>query len=342
MPSFRCGLLLSLTLLFVRIAAAQTVVNSTFQPHTGPENNNYGFANNWSPAEVPNNSPERIYNVTIRDTVSMNVDATVSNLTLTGTGLISNRGHSLAVTGHATLDDPSLSMDSYEGNATFSAGSLSTFPGGTLTGKYYFNNNSAGSAWATLQFGGADIVTLSGATLWFTGPRTRVVDEFGIDGLRHLAHIDAGSTLTLGGHQTVVAGPFTNDGILYISSSSDQRGNFTVTGVLTNFDAASRTLTGGNYWLGAYDFGGPNRAAVFQFAGADIVHNAALLSISGPLAKITDQNGNDALRNFVHNTPAGSFVVGQRDFSLGGNFTNDGVLSVYSANLSVAGHPDSL
>jgi len=329
--------LLLLALLFVKIAAAQTVVNSTFQPHSGPEYSNYGFANNWSPAEVPNNSPERIYNVTIRDTVTLNVDATVSNLTLTGTGLITNRGHSLAVTGHATLEDPNLSIDSYEGNAVFSAGSLSTFSGGTLTGKYYFDNYSAGSSWATLQFGGADVVTLSGATLWFTGPRTRIVDEFGNDGLRNLAHIDAGSTLTLGGHQTVLAGPFTNDGILYISSSSDQPGSFTVTGVLTNFDAASRTLTGGNYWLGAYDFGGSNRAAVFQFAGADIVHNAALISIDGPLAKITDQNGNDALRNFVHNTPAGRFGVAQRDFSFGGNFTNDGGLSVWSATLSIAG-----
>ncbi len=180
-------------------------------------------------------------------------------------------------------------------------------------------------------------VTLSGATVWFTGPRTRIVDEFGNDGLRNLAHIDAGSTLTLGGHQTVVPGPFTNDGILYIASSDDQPGHFTVTGVLTNFDAASRTLTGGNYWLGAYDFGGSNRAAVFQFAGADIVHNAALLALDGPLAKITDHNGNDALRNFVHNTPAGVFSVAERDFSLGGNFTNEGVLGVYSATLSVAG-----
>jgi hypothetical protein len=313
----------------VQLASAQTVVNSTFQPHASDY---YGDANNWSPPEVPNNSPETIYNVTIRDAVRLNVDATVSNLTLTGTGGISNRGHSLAVTGHATLENPGLSIDSYEGNAVFSAGSLSTFSGGTLTGQYYFNNSNVGSDWATLQFGGADIVTLSGATVWFTGPRSRIVDELGNDGLRNLAHIDAGSTLTLGGYQTVVAGPFTNDGILYIASDA-QPGHFTVTGVLTNFDAASRTLTGGNYWLGAY----LNQPAVFQFAGADIVHNAALLSIDGPLAKITDHNGNDALRNFVHNTPAGYFGVAQRDFSLGGNFTNDGVMSVWFATLSVAG-----
>jgi hypothetical protein len=328
MPSFRCGLILAATVAVVQLAAAQTVVNSIFQPHGS---DSYGSANNWSPAEVPNNSPERIYNITIRDTVHLDVDATVSNLTLTGTGLIYNRGHSLGVTGHATLEG--LSIDSYEGNATFSAGSLSAFSGGTLTGQFYFNNSNVGSDWATLQFGGADIVTLSGATVWFTGPRSRIVDELGNDGLRNLAHIDPGSTLTLGGHQTVVAGPFTNDGILYLASGEDQPGHFTVTGVLTNFDAASRTLTGGNYWLGAY----LNQPAVFQFGGADIVHNAALLSIDGPLAKITDHNGNDALRNFVHNTPAGYFGVAHRDFSLGGNFTNEGVLSVYSATLSIAG-----
>jgi hypothetical protein len=337
MPSLCYGLLLSVTLLFARIVASQTVVNSTFQPHGV---NSYGDANNWSPAEVPNNSPERIYNVTIRDTgVEVDVDATVSNLTLTGPTGLQPRGHSLTVTGQVTLDtvdDSYMSINAFGADAAFSAGSLSSFSGGTLTGTYYFN--TSGSGRATLQFGGADVRTLSGATVWFTQPRTRIVDEFGSDGLRNLAHIDAGSTLTLGGHQTVVPGPFTNDGILYISSSDDQPGNFTVTGVLTNFDAASRTLTGGNYWLGAYDFGGSNRAAVFQFAGADIVHNAALLALDGPLAKITDQNGNDALRNFVHNTPAGVFSVAQRDFSLGRNFTNEGALYVYySATLSVAG-----
>lgn len=330
---------LSLTLLFVRIAASQTVVNSTFQPHGV---NSYGDANNWSPAEVPNNSPERIYNVTIRDTgVRVDVDATISNLTLAGPTGLQPRGHSLAVTGQVTFEalaDSYMSIDAYGADAAFSAGSLSSFSGGTLTGTYYFNTDAGGSSWATLQFGGADVRTLSGATVWLTGTRARIVDEFGNDGLRNLAHIDAGSTLTLGGHQTVVPGPFTNDGILYIASSDDQPGHFTVTGVLTNFDVASRTLTGGNYWLGAYDFGGSNRAAVFQFAGADIVHNAALLALDGPLAKITDHNGNDALRNFVHNTPAGVFSVAGRDFSLGGNFTNEGVLYVYyGATLSVAG-----
>lgn len=324
--------LFSLALLFARIAAAQTVVNSTFQPQGV---GNYGDASNWLPAEVPNNSPDRIYDVTIRDTVQMNVDATISNLALTGVFI--DNGHSLAVTGHALLEDPYLAIYSYGGDATFSAGSLSSFSGGVLTGEYYLGNDSNTTPWATLQFGGADVTTLSGASLWLSGSRTRVVDEFGNDGLRNLALIDAGSTLSLSGHQTVLAGPFTNDGILFVSSSFDQPGNFAVTGALTNFDPASRTLTGGNYWLGGFVFGGSDQAAVFEFAGADIVHNAALLSITGPLAKITDQNGNDALRNFVHNTPAGYLGVAQRDFSLGGNFTNDGVLSVSSATLSVAG-----
>jgi hypothetical protein len=317
----------------MRIAASQTVVNSTFQPSPGPEYASWGYANNWSPAEVPNNSPERIYNVTIRDTVHTNVDATVSNLTVTGTGFIYNRGHSLAVTGHATLEDPYLTVYSYDGEATFSAGSLSSFSDGTLTGTYEFGTDETGSNWATLQIGGADVRTLSGATVSLSGPRTHIVDEFGNDGLRNLAHIDSGSTLSLSGHQTVLAGPFTNDGILGIGSSIDQPGRFTVTGVLTNFDAASRTLTGGNYGVGGY----PNQPAVFQFAGADIVHNAATIGLNGPLAKITDHNGNDALRNFAHNTPAGLFYVAERDFSLGGNFTNEGVLILYSAALSVAG-----
>jgi hypothetical protein len=328
MPSFRYGLILSATLAAVQLASAQTIVNSVFTPHGLGY---YGDANNWSPPEVPNNTPDRIYNVTIQAGVTMNVDATVSDLTLTG--LFYNRGNSLAVAGLATLEDPYLAIYSYDGDSTFSAGSLSTLSGGTLTGTYEFSNAEMGSTWATLQIGGADVRKLSGATVSLVGPRTRLVDEFGNDGLRNLAHIDAGSTLSMSGQQRVIAGPFTNDGSLSIGNSSDQPGLFTVTGVLTNFDTASRTLTGGYYGLGGYT----NQPAVFQFAGADIVHNAATIGLTGPLAKITDDKGNDALRNFVHNTPAGILYVGQRDFSLSGNFTNEGVLSAYSATLSVAG-----
>ena len=146
------------------------------------------------------------------------------------------------------------------------------------------------------------------------GPFTRVVDEFGNDALRDLAHIDSDSSLQMVGRQFVAAGPFTNDGELSIAAGFNQAGLFSIPGQLTNFDATSRTLTGGTYSIGGSDYAGSNHPATFQFAGADIVHNEAILSISGPLAKIMDENGNDALRNFSHNTIAGSFAVSERRF----------------------------
>lgn len=87
--------------------------------------------------------------------------------------------------------------------------------------------------------------------------------------------------------------------------------------------------------------GGSSSAAsqptVFQFAGADIVRNAATLGISGSLAKITDENGNDALRNFSHNTLTGEFSVSDRDFSIAGDFTNDGVMIIWPGTLAIKG-----
>jgi hypothetical protein len=318
MPSRRPGLFLFVTVAAVQLASAQTIVNSVFQVRNHAD---YGDANNWLPAEVPNNSPGKSYNVTVTTPyfVELNVDATISNLVLNGTCL--GNGHSLTVIGTATLRDSRVSIHSSStAQAVFSAGLLSTFSDGSLTGSYYLSDYS------TLQFGGADVTTLSKASLALVGPNARLVDEAGKDGLRHLTRIDSGSTLQMNGHPTIVAGPFTNDGLLVLTAAYDQPGLFTITGPLTNFDTATRTLVNGGYYLGGNYIVGSNYPTVVQFPGADIVHNGGTISLSGPLAKITDENGLDALRNFSHNTASGVFSVG--DYTIPRDFTNDGVLSL--------------
>ena len=317
MPSRRPGLFLLVTFAAVQLASAQTIVNSVFQVRNHAD---YGDTGNWLPAEVPNNSPEKSYNVTITTPyfVDLNVDATISNLVLNGT--FHGNGHSLTVTGTATLKDSRISLyASSTKPAVFSAGSLSTFSGGSLTGDYYLSDYS------TLQFGGADVTTLSEASFALVGPNARLVDEAGNDGLRHLTRIDSESTLQMNGHPTIVAGPFTNDGLLVLTAAYDQPGLFTIADTLTNFDPATRTLKNGGYYLGGNYIIGSNYPTVVQFPGADIVHNGGTIVLYGPLARITDENGLDALRNFAHNTATGFFSAG--DYIIPRDFTNDGVLS---------------
>lgn len=159
MPFFSPALFLFLTLAAGQLASAQMIVNSVFTPnHPGY----YGDVNNWSPPEVPNNSPEKIYNVTIPGFVRMNVDATISNLTLTGSYLAED--HSLTVVGSTTLNDFRISIaSSLPAGATFAAGSLSSFSGGSLTGSYSVSSYNTNAGWATLQFNGAHVTTLSNA-----------------------------------------------------------------------------------------------------------------------------------------------------------------------------------
>jgi hypothetical protein len=305
----------------VDLASGTTVVNSTFRPGA------YFYSNplNWFPEEVPNNTADKTYNVTAAAGFNLDTNATVSNLTIGG-GL-SSYGHSFTVTGATTIDpgnvhDWSVYMQNGTQAVTCALGSLSTFSNGVLTGRYYI----AGAA--TLQFTGANVTTLSHATVTLGNATSRIVDENGADGLRNLARIEADSALTMNGHQFFTSGDFTLDGSLSLSSDSNVPGRFVVTGSLTNFDQASRTLRSGDYSFGSN--------TTVQFPGADIVNNGAKLFLSGPSA-IVDEIGRDALRNFAHNLAAGQFTASMRNMTTSGDFTNDGTLSVTGGSSFVIG-----
>src|SRR5213595_3237249 len=77
----RFGPFLVVLLTAARIATAQEIVNSIFTPQY-PDHNSYSDPANWSPPEVPNNSPAKNYNVTIRSPANLDIDATVSNLVI--------------------------------------------------------------------------------------------------------------------------------------------------------------------------------------------------------------------------------------------------------------------
>ena len=310
----------------VPIAATASVVNSTF---LGGDRL-YSNAANWSPAEVPNNTATKQYNVTALEEFFLDRDSvTISNLTI-GDWALSSMSPWLTVIGATTVNRTPgsnitgvVNLVATTAPITFALGSLSTFNNGVLTGGYGLIGPS------TLQFNGANVTVLSGASVSL-GSASRIRDENGIDGLRNLARIDADSSLTMNGRQFATAGNLTVDGTLSVLAQNTP-GVFRVTGLLTNFDYASRTLQSGTYELNGY-----SSSATFQFSGAGIVNNAATLSLSDA-ATIVDETGRDALRNFSHNLATGEFSVFNRDTTIGGNFTNDGLLDVRYCSMTVLG-----
>jgi hypothetical protein len=131
-------------------------------------------------------------------------------------------------------------------------------------------------------------------------------------------------SFTLGSKRSfTTAGNFTNNGSLKIGSGD----TFDVNGNLTNFSGT--TLTGGSY----------NVSGTLQFNGADIVTNAATITLASSTAKIVNQSAANALLGFNTNRAAGSFTLsGNASLSTtGGSFTNAGTFTVSTGSTFTVG-----
>jgi hypothetical protein len=95
-------------------------------------------------------------------------------------------------------------------------------------------------------------------------------------------------------------------------------------------DFSGTTLNGGNYIV-ISDHADSGMTATIQFNGADIRTSNGDMLLAGPSARIVDENGNDALRNFEHNLLYGifDFETG-RNFMSAGSIVNEGDVHVIS------------
>ena len=136
--------------------------------------------------------------------------------------------------------------------------------------------------------------------------------------------INSGSYTKSGSSRTGIDIAFNNAGVVTVNA-----GTLALGGGLGNFSGT--TLSGGTYNVAG--------AGVLQFAGADIVTNAATIRLSGAASSLRDLiSGNDALANFANNTTAGSFTIENgRNFSAAGPFGNSGVVSIGTASSFIAG-----
>ena len=315
-------------------AAAQTVVNSTFVAQPGGF---YSNPNNWAPAEVPHNTEATRYNVTVPLGVGVSVDtsATISNLNLGGFAHLFRTTLTVTGTTQFVIDEGYhiAVLSSEDAPSAFNAGTLSAFSNNTLRGHYAI---LSGGSPATLQFRGANIGTLVNGSVHLYGVLARVIDENGNDALRNLARVESSATLGLDGSNVVTSVPFTNNGTLSLGITGGAT-TFTATHSLTNFDFASRTITGGKFRLG-HSFAAPGSFPTeFRFNGADIVNNGSELELIGATTRITDLAGLDGLRNLARNLPGASLRLREHSFATAGNFTNDGFLSLRDTLFTVAG-----
>jgi hypothetical protein len=355
----------SLSLVLSLKAGPATVNNSTFAGDGTRTNatGNWSDSAHWTPAQVPNNTADNSYNATITGvtltvplsndpTTSLtrtfgearvDVDTIISNLNLTTAGVTSNgffiSEHSLTVLGTTndqTFSQPSLGIqqpgfliDANNNDVFFSLGNFANFSGTTLTGTK-LDLSSQGAPVATIQFNGADIVTLN-AIISLSGANTHIIDENGNDGLRDLAVIGQSGNLSVITRSFTTAGDLTINGRIFLEDlASGSSTIFTINGNLTNFDTATHTLNDSNIVMNS----GSSSTVTFRFNGADIVNNAGSLSLTGTNAQILDQSGNDGLRNFAHNLANGTIFFTDHNFSSNGAFTNDGTMTVNAQSLA--------
>lgn len=331
MFSLRCVSAFLALLFWSHLATAQTVVNSTFLDQS--PNNLYSDPANWAPAEVPNNTATRHYNVNISigDIVEVDTNATILNLTVAGAFtrlyLVEKTFTVAGNTQYLLESDGGFTVSaSATVPATFNAGTLSTFSNHALAGNYTVY--SEGSP-ATLQFNGADVSTLRDGYIGLAGASARIVDEFGNNALRNLSRIEPTARLSVNNQTFVTNAPLTNEGGLSLGSGAT---TFTAAGSLTNFDPATRTLDGGEFSLFANT--DPTLAPIapveLRFNGADILNLGSFLRLRGATARIADLAGNDGLRNLARILPGGTLVLEERNFAAIGQFTNDGLLSLFA------------
>jgi hypothetical protein len=270
-----------------------------------------------------------------------NVVTDAANISLTGGGaaIIDFGGHNV-LTKLATITSAgSLTLSSganfttaanftNNGKLTVNAGSKFTVTGAlsnfnsstdTLTGGSY-------TVAGRLDFAGANIAT-DAANITLNGTGEIVNSTSGGNGLANLSTITSAGSFTLDSKASfTTAGNLTDDGRLTVNSGS----TLTVNGRLTNFNGSTETLASGTYTVGG----------TLKFNGANIVNNAANLTISGTAAKILNGTTN-GLANFANNT--GSFTVtGDGNFTTGSAaFTNSGRITVATGSALTVGGGNS-
>ena len=338
--------------------AGAQVINSTWQGDgTGNfSNGNWSNASLWQPNQVPDNAGPTLFDVTIPfyaggaqafNGPKLDVSVTVRNLTLVNRVFLDNQGAggtNLTVTG-TTVSTTETGHDGeyaaiFSNGGTLLLGTLGNYDAGThtLNGIFVFPINNT-----VIGFHGADIWRNNG-TIILGNPTGRLIDQdTNQNAIRNISLNDGGLTIGSGIDFTTV-GNFTNNGGVTVSSDDGSNSRVTVSGTFTNFDAGTKTLSGG--YLSVEVYNTPAGTATFRFANADIRNiNGATVKLIGPGASIQDLAGQNALRNLSGINGANLGNSGTLTITpSGGTFTNNGGTHDIDsgAHITIAGNHQSM
>ena len=251
-------------------------------------------------------------------------------------------------------------------NVLADLGNLADFSGTTLkAGNLEIEASVVNpSVTATVQFDGADIRTLDGGYIGISGAGSGIADQDGHDALANLQHILLlGDFNPRGGRDFTTGGSIVNEGLIVVDSigftNAEAPTTFTVTGnytgigfpldgtfgqlfvlspgptadarvtingLLTKYDARTRTLHKTNHLWEAAN----GRSATTQVLGGssplDIVTSRAALTLVGPNTGFRDKFGHNALRNLSRSA---RLSIGDRDFTTANSFTSTSRLSIW-------------
>jgi fibronectin-binding autotransporter adhesin len=195
-------------------------------------------------------------------------------------------------------------------------GPFTNFNAGTLTGGVY-------DATGTLEFaaGTTGIVT-NDATIALTSSTGAILNtsESNASALSGFTTNGTKGSFSVASQKFTDANDFTNQGTLIAAGG----GTIDLTGGLTNFNSVTNTLTGGIY----------NVTGTLEFAGANIVTNAANITLTGTAAKVLNSTtSTSAFANFATNAASGIFTVNGGTFTDANSFTNNGTIAAGAKGL---------
>jgi hypothetical protein len=277
------------------------------------------------------NTGGTIWANTVGATVELN-GVTITGGTLKGTGIIESIANSTLI----GVDNTSNYMITQTGATTISGtitntGTITLASAGSNTFLYVSGNTTIkGNGKVVLGEGGPNII--EGAS---TGQEiltnSSTIEGTGNIGDGFMGLVNTGSIIADDSTPLIIqastAGFTNNSGSLEGKVIVDAKDTLTIMGTFTNFSGT--TLTGGTYEV----------TGTLGFDGANIVTNAANITLTGANSQIIDnQGGGSALANFATNALRGTFTLaGDRNFTTLGAFTDEGTISISAGSTFAVG-----
>jgi hypothetical protein len=260
-------------------------------------------------------------------TNNANLQGGANILTVTGT-LTNNTGNRVSIgANNDTSDQATVGALANSGTVTVGTGaSLTLQSAATDTNAGSIAISGALNINAATTLSGTGALTLTSGAITGLGSGKTLNNNSTIQGSGTISNLGIANAGLLLANQAVAlnilpsAAGLNNTGTIEVNAGSA----LNISGLLTNFNTATDTLTGGTYYV---------KGGTLRFTSANIVVNAADIILSGAASQILNLSGVNALANFATNAAGGAFTLGAgRSFTTGGNFTNNGTLVISSGD----------